>query len=133
MLIAAESRPTKSYVPRSDDHLSVEKRKQLWLARILYNWSIWKKTGGLAQFKVKAGSVGEGFTHYGETDYTEHDIFMGKTTDAVIRDLKGLERDAIHCEYLDEPWNHSVSVHTVLAIAHEAVRLGLKRKGFEWT
>jgi hypothetical protein len=117
----------------TEEHLSVEKRKQLWLQRLLYNWSVWKKTGGMGQFHVRAGSVGENYTHYGETDYDKHDIRMGQTVDAVVRDLKSLEREAIHCEYLEEPWKHTVSVHHILVIAHEAVRIGLKRKGFEWS
>jgi hypothetical protein len=119
---------------QNNEHLSAEKRKQLWLQRILYNWAIWKKTGGMGNFHVRAGSVGEGFTHH-DTDsaYDKHDLFMGQTTDAVIRDLKALERDAIEAEYLERVWAHTVSVHHVLVIAHEAVRLGLKRKGFEWS
>jgi hypothetical protein len=118
----------------ADKHLSVEKQKQLWLERILYNWALWKKSGGMGHFHVRAGSVGEGYTHH-DTDgaYAKHDVFMGQTTDAVIRDLKALEKDAIHSEYLGDKWDHSVSIHHVLVIAHEAVRMGLKRKGFEWS
>jgi hypothetical protein len=115
---------------RGDEHLSAEKRKQLWLHRILYNWSLWKKTGGMGHFHVRAGSVGECFTHYGETDYDKHDRQMGQIVDAVVRDLKPIERDAIEHEYLERMWSHSLDIHRVLVIAHEAVRMGLARKGF---
>ena len=118
---------------RTDAHLSVEKRRQVWLERILYNWSVWKRSGGMSNFHVEAGSVGEGYTHQDtEGAYIRSDIQMGQIADAVVRDLKLLERDAIHAEYLDCAWPHDMSVNRVLVIAHESVRLGLKRKGYEW-
>lgn len=118
---------------------SQSKQKQLWLERILYEWGVWKATGGLAEFHVRSRSIGENFTHYGETDYQPHLIFMSRMTDAVINDLKPLERQAIYCEYLkaksgkEIPWTSNLPIGPILVMAHESVRMGLRRKGYEWS
>ena len=118
---------------RTDAHLSVEKRRQVWLERILYNWSTWMWTGGYTQFVVGAGSIGEGFRHYdSDGEYQKADVELARLTDAVIRDLKRLEREAIEAEYIRRPWTSAISVHAVLVLAHESVRKGLERRGFRW-
>lgn len=109
------------------------KQAHLWLERILYNWANWMFSGGYSGFHVASGSVGEGFKHYdSEGEYRKADVELAKLTDAVIRDLKRLEREAIEAEYLRREWRNAVSVHTVLVPAHESVRRGLERRGFLW-
>lgn len=106
------------------------KREYLWVERVLYNWANWMFTGGYADFQVRARSVGEGFKHYdSDGEYHKADVDLARITDAVIRDLKRLEREAIEAEYLRREWRNGVSVHTVLVLAHESVRRGLERRG----
>jgi hypothetical protein len=117
--------------------VSPEKHKWLKLERLLYEWSLWKQTGGLGHFHVRSKSIGECFTHYGETDYQPHLIFMSQMVDAVIKDLKPMERQAIFCEYLRDrdgnemPWTYDFPLGRILVVAYESIRMGLKKKGFE--
>jgi hypothetical protein len=121
-------------IPRATNaHLSVEKRRRLWVERILYNWANWMFSGGYTGFHVGAGSVGEGFKHYdSDGEYRKSDVELAKTTYAVIRDLKPAEREAIEAEYLRRAWTRSTPIGPVLVLAHESVRRGLERRGFLW-
>jgi hypothetical protein len=115
-------------------HRPAGKRAYLWLERILQNWANWMFSGGYTGFHVGAGSVGEGFRHCdwdGEA-YRQSDVNMAKLTDAVIRDLKPAEREAIEAEYLRRAWTRSIPIGPVLVLAHESVRRGLERRGFLW-
>jgi hypothetical protein len=107
--------------------------KRLWLERRLYNWAVWWRMSRNTEFHVRARSLGQGFTHYGETDYHMVDVKEAIQTNSAVHDLKRLEFDAIECEYLKCEWKHSVPVAPVLAVAHEAVRMALKRRGHEAT
>ncbi len=119
-----ETAPTRPSVPCEP---------KLWVQRILYNWAQWMFSGGYSEFHVRSLSIGEGFTHYdSDGEYQKADVALAKLTDAVIRDLKAMEREAIEAEYLRRTWMRAVSIHPVLVIAHEAVRMGLQRKGFIW-
>lgn len=96
----------------------------------LLNWARWMRSRGLSNFHVRAKSVGEGFTHY-DTDgeYEKSDAWVAENVDAIIRDLKRLERAALECEYLGAAWLEKIDIGLILVVAREGVRMGLNRRG----
>lgn len=99
------------------------------LERLLQNWAIWMTKGG-TPFHVKSKSVGQGFTHYGETDYLGLDIANARTVNAVMGDLNNFERGAINVTYLGGRWIWlKISMDAELHQARVKLRAGCLRKG----
>ena len=101
------------------------------LERILLDWAHWMRVRGMSNFRVVARSVGDGFTHYSsdrESEYAKSDAWVSENTDAVIRDLKRLEQQALAAEYLGAAWAEPLDIGLVLVVAREGVRMGLTRR-----
>ena len=120
MAVEAQKQIERPHRQRADERLE----------EMLMNWVRWMHGGGMSDFHVKCRSVGQGFKHYDtDSSYIELDARLAKAVDTIVtHDLKSLERDAINSEYLDAVWPHAVSIHPVLVIARQAVRMGLQRR-----
>lgn len=98
----------------------------------LWNWGRYMRTGGYAGLSSPGrASGGIGISHSADFDQLADiaDRVSAKACDAVIRDLKPLERKAIHCAYLGEEWTSVLQEGAVLVVAKESVRLALNKRG----
>lgn len=97
----------------------------------LANWARYMRTGELSRLDVRGGHGLEGFKHYdSEGEYNKSDRDTAIQVDAVIRDLKQMERDALHTEYLGAKWpNKPEFLSVVLVLAREQVQRGINRRG----
>ena len=97
----------------------------------LENWARWQRAGGYAEFHVGASGGLRGFTHYDtESERDKSDAKTADIVDAIIRDLKPMERDALNTEYLGVKWTNTEFALTVaLVLAREQVQLGINRRG----
>ena len=96
-----------------------------------YNWARWMRSGGKTQFHVGGGLGLQGFTHFDtESSYDKSDNDTAIMVDAIIRDLKQMERDSLHTEYLGKVWpNKPEILGMVLVLAREQVQAGIRKRG----
>lgn len=100
------------------------------LEELLENWARWMKSGGIREHNVSSRSVGQGFTHYGETDYTGLDIANARTVNAVMGDLTHFERGAVNVTYLGGRWIWAGrSMQDELFEAKKKLKAGCEKKG----
>src|SRR3989304_1500350 len=98
----------------------------------LQNWRAWMRHGGLEGLGMPSRVPGIGIRHNTTFDDMIEDLdrTTAKATDAAIADLKRLEREAIHHNYLGSDWrNDYANIHVVLVVAREAVRISLMKRG----
>ncbi len=97
----------------------------------LRNWARWMSGGELCRLSVRGGHGLEGFKHYdSEGEYDKSDRDTAIQVDAVIRDLKQMERDALNTEYLGAVWpGKPEGLGIVLVLAREQVQMGINRRG----
>ena len=97
----------------------------------LENWARFMRSGGGTVFRVEGGHGLRGFTHFDtESGYDKSDYDTAVQVDAVIRDLKQMEKDALHTEYLGAVWPNTEFALTVsLVLAREQVQIGINRRG----
>ena len=57
------------------------------------------------------------------------DKWAARAVDAIIADLKPVERASIYHAYLETVWIYKYEVEPILVVAHESIRLALNRKG----
>jgi len=97
----------------------------------LQNWASWMRSGGMSAFHVQGGQNLRGYPqHYDtevERDKSDRDTAI--QVDAIIRDLKKMERDALNTEYLGHEWpNNPDFLGIVLVLAREQVQAGITRR-----
>ncbi len=87
-----------------------------------WNWSRWMRSGGIGL---------HGFTHFDtDSSYDKSDNDTAIMVDAIIRDLKKMERDALNTQYLGAAWNNKPEfLGIVLVLAREQVQNGIRKKG----
>lgn len=98
----------------------------------LQNWKNWMRHGGLEELAMPSRVPVIGIRHNTSFDdmIEDMDRMTAKATDAAIADLKRLEREAIHHNYLGTEWrNDYANIHVVLVVAREAIRQSLVRRG----
>lgn len=96
----------------------------------LDNWRRWMRASNMG-LGLPTKSPAIGISHSADFDQLagQADRWAARAVDAIISDLRLLERDAVHHAYLETKWQHRMDVEPVLVIACESIRLALNRKG----
>ena len=97
----------------------------------LANWAVWSTTGGYAHLNVQLASLEAGYQRSSDIDemYENYQTTWALATDAVVRELPGLIKEAVEAWYLGRRWASGYMLSPTVTEGQKLVALGLRKRG----